>query len=798
MNFIAPVAALMQDQDVAFTFACAGAGGAELLVHGFSASESLFGLTQVDVELVTTDPDIDLHGMLDADATLTVHHKYAGVRHFSGVIAACSRGEEGHNRTMYSVTMLPALHRLAHGSDCKIFQQKTVPDIIKEVLSEYGVDDVKWDLTGTHVAREYCVQYRETHLAFIERIAAEEGIWYLFTHGAEGQHTLVFLDGPEAVPNLEDQPKLEYNATAGGVVKGVFCNRFQMREQLRSTSYMQRDYTFKNPPYDQQHKHQKQEDNGSGTDYALYDYPGRYKASDAGKPFTKHRMEATRVDATTASGRTNAIHLTPGHKMELAEHPRGAFNIKYHLLSVSHHGSQPQALGEEAGGGATTYSASFQCQPSRLPYKPPVRVKPMVDGPQIAHVTGPPGEEIYCDEHGRIKVWFPWDRHNAQDDKSSCWVRVSQNWGGASWGHIAIPRIGHEVIVDFLEGDPDQPIVTGRTYHNNNKPPYKLPDNKTKMVTRSDSHKGDGYNELTFEDEAGQENMFFHAQKDQTYKILDNRAKRVQNNQTESVGTNKNIDVGKNHAEKIGGSMNLSVGGGSGGEMMSDLGSLLAEGGSDGEKGAAIPGNLEVVTFMSEIAKAGKKAEKENLKGNKEFNDAGEHFTEAGKAQQGAIKKLGDILTDIMPKQGIVSTVIEKFKTTTIGLARTEQIGVYKNTTVGHTQTTQVGDTQKTTVGKEQTTEVGETQTIDVGEKQDTNVGQKKNTTVGEQYTVTVGGASMTMKSDGTISISGSAITISGSTISINGSTSVSVNGGTITSTAQGEHIVFGSLLKLN
>ena len=275
MNAIASVASLLQDQDIAFSFFCAGSGGSELLVHGFSVSEGLFGLSQIDVELVSHEGDINLHDMLDTPATVTVHHKYAGVRHFSGVVAEASRGDEGLHRTMYSLTLLPALHRLDHGSDCRIFQQQSVPDIIKALLKEHGVEDVKWNLAGDHVTREYCVQYRESHLGFIERIAAEEGIWYYFSSGADGQHSLHFIDNPNIVSDLEGQPILEYNATSGGVVKGVFCNRFEFREKLRSTSYMQRDYTFKNPPYNQQHEHAKQEDNGSAGDYALYDYPGR-------------------------------------------------------------------------------------------------------------------------------------------------------------------------------------------------------------------------------------------------------------------------------------------------------------------------------------------------------------------------------------------------------------------------------------------------------------------------------------------------------------------------------------------
>ncbi|QUS57144.1 type VI secretion system Vgr family protein [Pseudovibrio brasiliensis] len=560
MNAIVQIPQLYQDQDLAFTFSAPADPDAELLVTGFSASERLNGLTQIHIELASPNNALDLHALLDTPATLTIHHKYEGLRHLSGVVSEIARGNEGHHRTSYSLTLLPSLHRMAHGSDCRIFQKKSIPEIAKILLKEHGVEDVKWNLTEPHEAREYCVQYRESHLGFLDRITAEEGIWYFFTYGVNGQHTLHFIDNPQIVSELPDQPQLEYNSTVGGAVKGVYCNSFVLREQLRATSFMQRDYTFKNPPYNQQHAHQRGEDNGSAGDYALYEYPGRYKADGVGKPFTKHRLEAARVEATTGQGATNAIHLMAGHQFALTDHPNGQYNIKYHLLAVSHQGSQPQAVGEEAGAGATTYSAGFEVMPARLPYRPKLSAKPLVDGPQIAHVTGPEGEEIYCDEHGRVKVWFPWDRHGKKNDTSSCWIRVASNWAGTSWGHIAIPRIGHEVIVDFLEGDPDQPIITGRTYHANNKSPYQLPDHKTKMVIRSDSHKGDGFNEISFEDQSGEEQIYIHAQKDQDIHVENNRAKRIDVNQSESVGHNKSIEVGNNHHEVIGGNMTLMVG----------------------------------------------------------------------------------------------------------------------------------------------------------------------------------------------------------------------------------------------
>jgi type VI secretion system secreted protein VgrG len=285
---------------------------------------------------------------------------------------------------------------------------------------------------------------------------------------------------------LPEGQEQTYNPLPGGSVKGTFINRFAVRERVRSTDLSQRDYTFKSPHFDLETGHDAA-DSGLSASYSLYDYPGRYKAHDVGKAFTRYRLERVRADASTGDGRTNTIHLSAGHKFTLLGHADPAQNVPWRLLSVTHRGTQPQASGAEAGeDGRTVYGAAFTVMPAAALYRPPRRRKPLVDGPQIATVVGPAGEEIYTDEHGRVKVQFPWDRYGTSDEHSSCWVRVSNNWSGGGWGHIAIPRIGHEVIVDFLEGDPDQPIITGRTYHAANRPPYVLPKNKTKMVIRSE------------------------------------------------------------------------------------------------------------------------------------------------------------------------------------------------------------------------------------------------------------------------------------------------------------------------
>jgi len=332
-----------------------------------------------------------------------------------------------------------------------------------------------------------------------------------------------------------------------------------------------------------------------------------------GDPFTRNKLEALRVESDLVHGIADTPLLMAGHGFALTEHPDRVMNSRWRVLTIRHEGEQPQAMVEDAVGdavgrpllvapavkgseraglsygtvrsssvgaqgraldsaltplandGACRYSCAFIAQDATQAYRPPQLVKPLVDGPQMAHVVGPEGEEIYTDEHGRVKVHFPWDRHkDPKAEDSSCWIRVASNWAGAQWGHIAIPRVGQEVIVEFLEGDPDQPIITGRTYHADNQPPYPLPANKTKMVIRSDTHKqGDGqigFNELSFEDENGREKIYVHAQRDQEVHVENDRTKRIDNNQAESIGYNKSIEVGNNHYEVIGGNMTLMIG----------------------------------------------------------------------------------------------------------------------------------------------------------------------------------------------------------------------------------------------
>lgn len=617
MNVMLQVPVLKQNQDIAFTYWMKDVPENELAVTAFAVDEAIFGMTRIEIMLASVRDDIDLRALIDTGGTLTIHHKYLEtLRHFSGIVVEAERGDTGHHYTSYRLVLMPALYRLDHGSDCRIFQQKSVPDIVKEIFSEQGIENVVWNISQQHLTREYCVQYRESHLAFIERIMAEEGIFYYFEHDKAGVLRLVISDQPMANHDCPGLETLTYNAMASGAVKGVYCSSLTYREKLRSTTFVQRDYTFKKPEYNQQHKEKAPAAGGEKHDYELYDYPGRYKEEAVGKPFTRHKLEATRVDANLGYGVANAPHLLSGHNFTLTEHPNKNLNRKWRVLTLRHEGLQPQAWEGDAQGtpiadtglvapglagsamsglsfgisgsqsanmlsqmlvrrmnlalqsaqgedaaAATIYACAFAAQPANMPYRPPQMLKPRVDGPQMAIVVGPPGEEIHTDKYGRVKVHFPWDRHKEpKAEDSSCWIRVASNWAGGKWGHVAIPRIGHEVIVDFLEGDPDQPIVTGRTFHETNQPPYNLPAEKTKMVIRSDTHKGQGFNEVSFEDDRGKENIYVHAQRNMEVHVENCYATRVDINYALSVGHDKRLDTGNHHRETVGGNMSLWVG----------------------------------------------------------------------------------------------------------------------------------------------------------------------------------------------------------------------------------------------
>nr|WP_207783136.1 MULTISPECIES: type VI secretion system tip protein VgrG [Pectobacterium] len=524
-------------------------------VVDFQLSEALNQPFALSLNLASALPGIDFGAVLDQPCELLVWYEGELKRRVSGIISAFAQGDTGFRRTRYQAEVRPALWRLGLRTNARIFQAQKPEAIIGTLLEESGITDYAFALRHDHAPREYCVQYRESDLAFVTRLAAEEGL-YFFHEFEDGKHRVVFADDAGA---LSKGPELFFNLATQGLSEGEYVRRFRYAEAVSTAEVALKDYSFKTPAYGLLHSKMSGELANQRESYQHFDYPGRFKQDPSGKAFTGYRLDALRTNAMTGSGESNAAMLMPGSSFTLTEHPNPTLNSGWQLVAITHSGQQPQALEEESGGEPTTYSNSFEVMSAKSTWRADLPYKPMVDGPQIATVVGPAGEEIYCDEYGRIKLQFPWDRYGSSDDQSSCWVRVSQGWAGGQYGLIAIPRIGHEVIVSFLEGDPDQPIVTGRTFHATNPSPYPLPANKTRTSLRTSTHKGAGFNELRFEDQAGQEEVFIHAQKDMNTVVLNNRSTTVTADHTESVGGNQAVSVVKDQSTEIQGQQSIAV-----------------------------------------------------------------------------------------------------------------------------------------------------------------------------------------------------------------------------------------------
>ncbi|AOR60701.1 type VI secretion system tip protein VgrG [Pectobacterium parmentieri] len=524
-------------------------------VVDFQLSEALNQSFSLSLNLASALPDVDFGAVLDQPCELLIWFEGELKRRVSGIISGFAQGDTGFRRTRYQAEVRPALWRLGLRTNARIFQAQKPEAIIGTLLEEAGITDYAFSLRHDHAPREYCVQYRESDLAFVTRLAAEEGL-YFFHEFEEGKHRVVFADDAGA---LAKGPELFFNLATQGLSEGEYVHRFRYAERVSIAEVALKDYSFKTPAYGLLHKKMSSELAHQRENYQHFDYPGRFKKDPSGKAFSRYRLDALRAEAMTGAGDSNAAMLMPGNSFMLTEHPNLPLNTGWQVVAITHSGQQPQALEEESGGEPTTYSNSFEVISAKTTWRADLPYKPMVDGPQIATVVGPAGEEIYCDEYGRIKLQFPWDRYGASDDQSSCWVRVSQGWAGGQYGLIAIPRIGHEVIVSFLEGDPDQPIVTGRTFHATNRPPYELPTHKTRTVLRSRTHKGKGSNELRFEDQSGQEEVFIHAQKDMNTVVLNNRSTKVNIDHSENVGRHQTIMVGENQGTEIRGTQRITV-----------------------------------------------------------------------------------------------------------------------------------------------------------------------------------------------------------------------------------------------
>ncbi|BCH58707.1 fimbrial protein [Agrobacterium vitis] len=687
-------------------------------------------------ELIGKLVDISLEirqGELDGD----------GVRRpFNGLVTNLSEGPPvTRGLRSYTLTIRPQLWLLSRRSDCRIWQNMTSMQVMETLFSEHGIPAAaSAPLHKTPPSREFSVQWNETDLDYLLRRFEQDGLFYWFEHET-GVHRLKVSDSkvawskPSAAAEGVDKVRLAQGSS----------DRNHINEWMRQFSYVpgQRagaDWNFETPSTVPLNVTPSLIQMPGAKQRELYEYPARISDIKEAEVAETFRTQATEADHERVTGQSNVRFLEAGRRFTPYEEPHPEHKYEEHVITRIMHRVVDRSY--ETASNEMEYANAFEAIPSRVPLTPHRDTKrPRIEGAQVAIVAGPSGEEIHTDKYGRIKLWYPWDRKAKKDGSDTCWVRVNQAWGGGSWGAQVIPRIGMEVMVSFVDGDPDRPLVIGVVPNPANPVPYDLPANKTRMVLRSNTHKGSGFNEMTFEDENGKENMFLHAQKDQTFKVLNNQTSRVDANALHSVGANKSLEVGSNMSQQVGGGLNMVVGG-VGNAVNAIAGGLLATlaGKSAGllQQAMSLASSAAADTPSSadknaEAAGAalGSAASSSSGSGADVFSTAASYAglmgagglgamassmdsvrsginnaavselrTDAGDAMRSSGSQLGAQVSSMLGS-GIFNTLVSRMQNTSVGVAKTEQVGVAKVVTVGQVFNETVGHTKNVMIGKE-------------------------------------------------------------------------------------------------
>jgi type VI secretion system secreted protein VgrG len=529
-------------------------GKDKLLLESFSGQESVSGLFHFTLELVSKAPDVAAESVVRTPATIHIALAEGGSRPLHGIVSRFVQLGQKDGMTSYRAELVPWLWLLSLSSTCRTFQAKTVPDIVKQVFQDAGFSDFKFKLVKKDwQPRDYCVQYRETHFDFVSRLLEDEGIYYFFEHEA-GKHTMILVDDKSMIVSAPGASVVNIVLGETSQLAKDGITQVELERSACTSAVALTDFNPLTPSTGLMAKEGKKDE--------FYDYPGQYAVRAEGDRYAKIRLQERLAFEVLVRGDGSSRRLRSGYKFDLDGHYRGPMNRPYFVLSVSHMGTGAgHTTGDSSG---FVYRSAFVAMPHATQYRPPrAAPKPRVYGSQTAIVVGPAGEEIHTDEYGRVKVQFHWDREGKKDEKSSCWVRVSSTWAGKGWGQIEIPRIGQEVVVDFLEGDPDRPIITGRVYNAEQMPPYALPAKKTQSGVKSRSTKGgttDNFNEIRFEDEKGKEEVYIHAEKDKKVVVENDNSEMIGNDEAIDVKKNQSVSVGKNQSITVGDNRTLSVG----------------------------------------------------------------------------------------------------------------------------------------------------------------------------------------------------------------------------------------------
>lgn len=539
-------------------------GADVLLLQNMTMTEEIGRLFTIDLELLSTQEDIKFEDILGKRIIIEMDLVPDGVRFFNGHITKFSQTGNSGKYAVYQATVRPWLWFLTRTADCRIFNEgQTVPEIVKQICKEQGFTDIDDRLTATYRPWEYCVQYRETDFNFISRLLEQEGIHYYFTHEKDGVHKLVLSDPNSNHDVLPDAANIPYYPPDESVVREEeHISSWYISKQVQPGKYELNEFDFEKPTASLISKSEISREH-SVSDYEIYDYPGEYVKTDNGDEYVQARIEELHSQYEQAQGQSDVRVLKTGCLFSLTDYSREDQNREYLIVSATHHVNGD--VFDSSGSSGAVYSNSFSVVESSTPYRAERKTpKPIIQGAQTAIVVGNEGEEIDTDEYGRVWLKFHWDRRKDElGRKFSCPIRVSQIWAGKKWGGIHIPRIGQEVIVEFLEGDPDRPIITGRVYNKDQMPPYDLPKNKTQSGIKSRSSKkgtGSNFNEIRMEDKKGKEQLYIHAEKNQDNIVENDETTSVGHDRTETVGNDETITIKNDRTEDVGNDEDITIG----------------------------------------------------------------------------------------------------------------------------------------------------------------------------------------------------------------------------------------------
>lgn len=681
-------------------------------------------------------------------------------RWFSGLVTDFRLTRIEERFAYYEAEVRPWLWLLGNSTDCRIFQNMSVVEIVEKIFSKYKAAKFEKRLQGSYEAREYCVQYDESDLDFVQRLLEHEGIMYFFEY-AEGEHTLVLADAMNKLKPAPGYGSVKFRAEGDPVRRDEeYMTDWVSTSSVQPGIFAHTDYDFTKPGADLMAQ-SAQPFSHAEAQGEHYRHPGAHLTVGRGDAVAVVRREEIQAAHQRIAAAGTVRGLASGSTFKLENFPRKDQNAEYVVLRADYRLFDP-GYRPAADAGEETFRAIFQVAPTSITYRPPrTTTRPVMRGPQTATVVGPAGEEIFTDKYARVKVQFHWDRLGKKDQNSSCFVRVSQTWSGAGWGFIQIPRIGQEVIVDFLEGDPDRPIITGRVYNGKEMPPYELPGNATQSGLKTNSSPGGGgWNELRFEDKAGSEEVYFQAQKDHNLLIKHDRSKLVQHDQSDRIDNNAKHSVGVNLDEDVGNNKTTKVG----------VDRTVKIGSNDTE---TVGVNRSLTVGANETISIGSNST-ETIGASHTQTVAIVQTVTVGAARVDTVgatetRSVGATQSNTIGASRSVS--VGAGQSHDIGASDSWNIGADQSVSIGGAQTSSVGKARSAKIGDDDATEIGGSRAVkvakgslvEVGEDGAIKIGQDLLIEAGDSVVIKCGSASIAMKKDGTISIEGKDISINAS-----------------------------------